>query len=380
MKKAIISLILLLSLAAAGIAATTADLRADAPERYTVVPGDTLWGIASRYLTDPWRWPELWKMNQAQLRNPHRIYPGDVLVLDRSAATGEATLRLDSGRLSPRVRIEPREADAIRTISPTVIGPFLSKPLVISANELDGVPEIVATQEDRVALGGGNTAYVRGIGRSAETRWSIVRRGDALVDPETNEHLGYVAVYLGEAEVVRSGEISTVTIVKAVQEIYRGDKLVPLSQEAPVFAYVPHAPAAPVTGRVVATYGGIGETGPLGIIILSKGTRDGVEVGHVFALNRNTRSARYANRTEPLWGRTGPSGRDGRIPYHPLQLDVRNAPMNAPGPAVNDTDFAQLPNERYGLVMVFRTFERASYGLVMEASRPVAVADIISKP
>ena len=380
MKKAIISLILLLSLAAAGIAATTATLRADAPERYTVVPGDTLWGIASRYLTDPWRWPELWKMNQAQLRNPHRIYPGDVLVLDRSAATGEATLRLDPGRLSPRVRIEEREADAIRTISPTVIGPFLSKPLVISANELDGAPEIVATQEDRVILGGGNTAYVRGIGKNRDTRWSVVRRGDALVDPETNEHLGFVAVYLGEAELVRSGEISTVTIAKAVQEIYRGDKLVPLSNEPPVFAYVPHAPSTPITGRVVSTYGGIGETGPLGIVTLSKGTRDGVEVGHVFALQRNTRSARYASRTEPLWGRSGPTGRDGRIPYHPAPLDVRNAPMNSPGPAVNDTDFAQLPNERYGLVMVFRTFERASYGLVMEASRPVAVADIISKP
>lgn len=173
MKKAIISLIFLLSFSAAALAATTADLRPNAPERYVVKPGDTLWGISTRFLKDAWRWPELWKMNQAQLRNPHRIYPGDVLVLDRSG--GQVTLRLESARSGPRVRIEPREADAIQAIPPSVIEPFLSKPLVVSEKELEGAPEIVATEEDRVALGAGATAYVRGLQNQKERRSSSGR-------------------------------------------------------------------------------------------------------------------------------------------------------------------------------------------------------------
>ena len=135
MKKAIISLILLLSLSAPGFAATTAaDLQPNAPDRYTVVPGDTLWGIATRFLRNPWRWPELWRMNQNQLRNPHLIYPGDVLVLDRRGT--QVTMRLESSRLGPRARIEPRDADAIHAIPPSAIEPFLSKPLVVSEQEL----------------------------------------------------------------------------------------------------------------------------------------------------------------------------------------------------------------------------------------------------
>src|SRR5687768_12393587 len=151
MKKAIISLIFLLSLAVAAFAATTsADLKPDAPNRYTVVPGDTLWGIATRFLKDPWRWPELWKMNRSQIRNPHRIYPGDVLVLDRSGT--QVSMRIET-RAGPRIRVEPRDADAIQSIPPSVIEPFLSKPLIVHANELNSAPQIIATQEDRVALG-----------------------------------------------------------------------------------------------------------------------------------------------------------------------------------------------------------------------------------
>ena len=240
MKKAIISLIFLLSFAVAAVAATSADLRDDAPDRYTVVPGDTLWGIATRFLRDPWRWPELWKMNRAQIRNPHRIYPGDVLVLDRRG--GQPTLRVETGRLRPRIRVEPREADAIQSIPPSVIEPFLSKPLVVGANELDNVPQIVATQEDRVALGAGNIAYVEGLAKDNSTRWQLFRRGDPLIDPDTKQPLGYVAIYLGEARVARRGEISTIEITKAAQEILRGDRLLPIPKTSPVFAYVPHAP------------------------------------------------------------------------------------------------------------------------------------------
>jgi hypothetical protein len=377
-KKSIISLILLLSFSLAFAAIAPSALREDAPERYTVVPGDTLWGIATRFLRDPWRWPELWRMNQAQVRNPHRIYPGDTLVLERTGT--QARMRLETARLEPRVRIEPLDAQAIPSIPPSVIEPFLSRPLVVGATELDTAAQIIATEEDRVALGPGNVAYVRGLDDNAHTRWQVFRRGDPLVDPETNQLLGYVGIYLGEAELRRRGELTTVEIRKAAQEIYRGDRLLPIPPDAPVFAYMPHAPQTALHGRVISTYGGLWETGPLSIIALSKGTRDGLEVGHVLALHRDQRSARYEQRTEPLFGRSGPSGNDRRIPYYPADLPARDSPLFQSAPPVRQSDFAQLPVERYGLVMIFRTFDRASFGLVMQASRPVAVADIITNP
>jgi hypothetical protein len=378
MKKAIISLIFLLSLSAPGFAATTAaDLQPSAPDRYTVVPGDTLWGIATRFLRDPWRWPELWRMNSGQLRNPHRIYPGDVLVLDRRGT--QVTMRLESSRVGPRARIEPREADAIHAIPPSAIEPFLSRPLVVSERELNTAPEIVATQEDRVILGSGNTAYVRGLANTAQTRWQIFRRGDPLVDPESKELLGYIALYIGEAELTQRGDVTVVHVTKAVQEVYRGDRLLPVPPDQPMFGYVPHAPQNKVSGRVISTYGGLSETGPLAIVSLSRGTRDGLEVGHVLALYRDLKSARFAERTEPLYGRSGPSGRDDRVPYFPPGRSSRDSPLFDKEPAIT-ADELKLPPVRYGLVLVFRVFERASYALVMQASRPVAIADIVTNP
>jgi hypothetical protein len=381
MKKAIISLIFLLTLAVGTFAATTtADLQPNAPDRYTVVPGDTLWGIATRFLKDPWRWPELWRMNQSQLRNPHRIYPGDVLALDRSGS--QVTMRIDSSRVGPRARIEPRDGDAIHAIPPSAIEPFLSKPLVVSEQELRAAPEIVATQEDRVILGAGNVAYVRGLTGGPGTRWQVFRRGDRLIDPDTKEFLGYIALYLGEAEMVRPGargEVSTVELTKAVQEVYRGDRLLPLPPDKPMFGYIPHAPQGKVSGRIITTYGGLYETGPLSIVTLSRGARDGVEVGHVLALYRDLRSARYYGRTEPLFGRTGPTGNDQRVPYVPAEVATRDSPLFSSEAPIKPDDF-KLPTERYGLVMVFRVFDRASYALVMQASRPVAVTDIVANP
>ncbi|MGZ5090753.1 MAG: LysM peptidoglycan-binding domain-containing protein [Burkholderiales bacterium] len=380
MKKAIISLILLLSFSVSAIAVTTSDLQPDAPDRHVVVPGDTLWGISTQFLKDPWRWPELWKMNQAQLRNPHRIYPGEVVVLERSSS-GEVGLRVDktAARVAPRVRSEAREPEPIRTIPTSAIEPFLSKPLVVTANELDKAPQIIATEEDRVVLGNGSMAYAQGVDKK-DTRWQIYRRGDPLVDPETNQTLGYVAVYAGEAALVKPGDIATIQITSAAQEVLRGDKLLPLSEEVPVFAYVPHSPQTAVAGRIISTYGGLSESGPLAIVALSKGSRDGLEVGHVLALYRDQKSTRYDQRTQPLFGRQGPTGNEGRIPYYPSEITGRDAPLFKRPAPIRASDFAKLPSERYGLVMVFRTFDRASYALVMQASRPVGVSDIISNP
>ena len=407
MRNAIISLILLMTPVVQAADAPT--LREDAPDRYVVVPGDTLWGISGRFLQDPWRWPTVWRMNQEQLRNPHRIFPGDVIVLDRSGA--EPVLRLadpsDAAaaaaardrrglgdapsdvrgnvvKLGPRTRVEPLKDRAVPTIPPSVIEPFLSRPLVVGQNELDSAPRIMATEENRVSIGAGSVAYAQGLldGDSGKrtTVWQVFRRGDPLVDPESNETLGYVAIYLGEARVTKFGDPSTITITRSMQEISVGDRLLPASKEVPVFSYVPRAPWRPVRGRIVSTYGSLGETGPLGIVALSKGSNDGLEVGHVLAIYRSQSTQRYDVRMSPLYGKQGLTGDDSPRTYYTEELTPRDAPLYQRGQALSVEDAAKLPDERYGLVMVFRTFDRASFGLVMQSTRPVAINDVVTDP
>ena len=374
MKNRIISL-LVVAASMAWAAAGAQDLKADAPDRYTVQRGDTLWGISGRYLETPWNWPRLWNMNREQVRNPHRIYPGDVLVLDR--ATGRLTV--ETVALSPRVRTEDL-SQAVPTIPPSVIEPFISRPMVISENELDSAPKIMATEESRVVVGAGNIAYAKGLTRDKGENWHIYRRGDKLVDPDSGEILGYLGLYLGEARVRQFSEISRIEIVKSTQEIYTGDSLVPVTREAPVFAYVPRAPSGKVQGRVMALNDNLYETGRYSVVSLSRGSKDGLESGHVLALYRSPNTARYSLRTSSLLGRTGPSGNDGRRPYYEEQLNVRNSPVFSKQVPINDADLAKLPDERYGLVMVFRTFERASFALVMQSRLPVAIDDIFTTP
>lgn len=382
MRKTIISLILMMTPFLPALAADAGTLKEDAPDRYTVVTGDTLWSISGRFLKDPWKWPEVWKMNQEQIKNPHRIYPGDVVVLDRSGQ--QAQLRLVESsrtvRLSPRTRVEMLKDAAVPTIPPSVIEPFLSRPLVVGPTELDDTPVILAPQENRVALGAGDVAYVTGITRDKGAVWQLFRRGDALIDPDTNEILGYLAIYLGEARVRRYADQSTIEITKSVQEIYVGDRLLPAAQELPTFSYVPRAPTKSVRGRIVSTYGNLGETGPSGIVALSRGSNDGLEVGHVLAIFRSQSTSQYDLRMSALYGREGLTGSDRPRTYYNEQLTPRDAPIYEGGKPIRVEEVSQLPDERYGLVMVFRTFDRASFGLVMQASRPVAVNDVVINP
>lgn len=403
MRKAIISLILMMTPVVQ--AADTPTLREDAPDRYVVVPGDTLWGISGRFLQDPWRWPSLWRMNQEQLRNPHRIFPGDVLVLDRESGTlrladpsdaaaaaaardrrglGDAPpdVRGNVVKLTPRTRVEPLKDKAVPTIAPSVIEPFLSRPLVVGQNELDGAPRIMATEENRVSIGAGSIAYAQGLlnGKERTNVWQVFRRGDPLVDPESNETLGYLAIYLGEARVTKFGDPSTITITRSMQEISVGDRLLPATKEVPVFSYAPRAPWRPVRGRVVSTYGSLGETGPLGIVALSKGSNDGLEVGHVLAIYRSQSTQRYDLRLSPLYGTQGITGDNSPRTYYTEELTPRDAPLYQRGQRISEEDAAKLPDERYGLVMVFRTFDRASFGLVMQSTRPVAINDVVTDP
>ncbi|HUO44164.1 MAG TPA: LysM peptidoglycan-binding domain-containing protein [Burkholderiales bacterium] len=382
MRTSIISLLIWCGVAGSAVAASSGDLAADAPERYIVVPGDTLWSISARYLKDPWRWPELWKNNEDQIKNPHRIHPGDVLVLDRSAQEMRLKLLqsqpvLETVKLSPQVVATEHEPEPVPTIPAAAIAPFLSQPLVVAQNEFGSAARIVATQEDRVALGAGNIAYAAGITKEKGIDWRIFRRGDPLVDPDTKETLGYQVNYLGDARVTKFGDVSTIEIVKSDLEISADDTLLPAARDDVISDYLPHAPAAKVAGRIIDIYGDLGETGPNSIVVLNKGARDGLDPGSVLAIYRDLNSPTYqtresphikyhyepmGDRNSPIFGRTGPTGGDSGADKH---QGVRKA---------------RLPDERYGLLMVFRTFDRVSYALVMNSSRPVTQFDTVTNP
>lgn len=391
MRKSIISLILLCCSVAPAPAATIDDLAAGAPERYVVVPGDTLWAIAGRFLKSPWKWNELWKLNQEQIPNPHRIYPGDVLVLDHSFNEMQLRLlRTQTVKLTPGVIESAREPEQIPTIRAADIEPFLSQPLVIVANQLASAARIVATQENRVAVGAGSIAYAKGVTKEKGSRWQIFRPGAPLVDPQTNETLGQEATYLGEAIVTKFGDVSTLEIVKSPLEIYSGDYLLPASRETILSNYAPHAPGKKISAQIIAAYGSLFETGSKGIVTLSKGAKDGLEVGHVLAIYRNLNASANRLRESPVYGRQG-FAYDAKNPttsYVNEPLVTRNSPLwGRVGPM--GAQFKQdqtaipvvnLPDERYGLMMVFRVFDRASYALVMNAERPVNIQDIATNP
>jgi hypothetical protein len=353
MRKSIIVATLAAALAATPLMAqqrAPQGLQDNAPDRYVVVKGDTLWGIAAKFLKDPWRWPEMWRLNAQDVKNPHLIYPGDVIVLDRSGPNPE--LKIDMGetvKLEPRVRVEKTDRLAIPSIPPSVIEPFLSRPLVIEPDGLDHAPRIIAAQADRVYLGSGDVAYVSGIkDAKIDSLWQIYRPGKPLVDPESQKTLGYEAVFLGDGRVTRAGDPATIKIFAARQEIGTGDRLVaagPLTLKS----YVPHAPDRQIHGRIIATTGGLRETGPQNVVTLNKGRIDGLENGNVLALLRLGRTV----------STTTPSTRWFRA---------------------DQVEVTKLPDERYGLVFVFRTFDHVSFALVMSASRPVLLDDVVTTP
>ena len=391
MNRLIISLIILCSWSLTAPAATTADLADGAPDRYIVVKGDTLWGISGRFLRAPWKWPELWQMNREQIKNPNRIYPGDILVLDRTSAQMRMKIvRMPTVKLTPQTREVPLAAEAVPTIRSADIEPFLSRPLVIAQNQLAGAARIVRTQESRVVLGAGDVAYAKGPTKEQGIYWQIFRPGSALVDPITNETLGYEAVYLGESRVNRWGDVSTIEIVSSTQEIYAGDYLLPSPREVTLDGYVPHAPDKKIDARIIALYNQLYETGPNAIITLNKGAGDGLEVGHVLAIYRNLNAPTFTLRESPLYGRTGfiYSEKNPRTNYQSEPMGDRNSPLygrvGPMGGKYKNSDATlptvTLPDERYGLILVFRVFDRAAYALVMNASRPVNVLDLAVNP
>jgi hypothetical protein len=332
------------------------ELSPTAPDSYTVKRGDTLWDISKLFLKTPWRWPELWGMNMDQIRNPHLIYPGQLLVLEK--VDGKARLRMADGgepngtvKLSPRVRSDLAEGGPIAGVPLHLIAPFLNEAVVFNTNELESAPRIVAAQEGRVMLSKGETAYVRGE-LNGQSEFRVFRSAKPLVDPTTKEVLGYEAPFLGTAEFTRAGGTieqdgkskvvpDTVTLTSIREEIGVGDRLAPVPPRD-YATYAPHAPGAPISGRIISIYGQGLNAGQNQIVALNRGAQDGMERGHVLALWRD--------------------GREVVDPTDPKRPVIK------------------LPDERHGLLFVFRVFDRVSYGLILSVLEPVKAGDRFTQP
>lgn len=362
-------------IASAGI--PLSDLAPGAPDRHTVKTGDTLWGISALFLKQPWRWPELWGMNMAQIQNPHRIYPGQVLVLTQK--DGRATLTLQAGtgspptvKLSPKVRAENIADAAIPPIPLRTIEPFLTESLVMTDNQLLSAPRLVATTESRVLLSQGDRAYARGQSGPADAlkgqalvvapqtpnAFRVFRNATPVKDPDTGATLGYEAELIGKATLLRGETVvervdgsgkrqaevvpATLDIVSAREEIRVGDRLVTEPQRG-IPVYIPRAPQAAQAGRIVSVSGSaVQNAGQNQVVIINRGTKDGLEHGHVLAILKNS---------------------------NPVADKTDNTQPNI-----------RLPSERNGLMMVFRTFDNLSYALVLQITDGVRIGDRFTNP
>ena len=334
------------------------ELAENAPDTYTVKRGDTLWHISGMFLKSPWRWPELWGMNLDQIHNPHLIYPGQLLVLEK--IDGMARLKLGTtvgsvggtDKLSPSIRSESSESAAIASIPMNLIAPFLTDAMIFDSNQLETAPRVVAVQETRMLLQRGDTAFVSGdLGNTRS--WQIFREPKPLIDPDTKQILGYEARFVGSADRKQDGESrpgattggmavpSTFVITSNKEEVAVGDRLAPATVRdfAP---FVPHAPAVAVDGKVVSLYGDAMSAGSNQIVSLNRGARDGLERGTVLA----------------LW-------HEGAVRVD--KTVAHGKPM-------------KLPDQRIGVVFVFRVFDRMAYGLVLDTTDPTLPGDRVTQP
>jgi hypothetical protein len=403
MFKPVLAVVSGVALAGAVFAADVA-LNPDRPDTYVVKKGDTLWDIAGRFLSKPWQWPEIWQANP-QVANPHLIYPGDVLTLvyingqPRLVRNGEGAPRGDSWipPSGPRVRAEPLE-EAVTTIPLGAVAPFLEKTRVYAKGEVDTLPYVLATEEDRLMGTPGQTIYVRGI-ENAEpgSRITVVRAsydyynvpknypwrdaeryGDAVAlqgDPVGNrpdwywkaqlnrvsfvrdnlEHLGTEVVEIASGEVLRGGDPATVLLTTSEAEVREGDRVVAGGALPFDLRFAPKAPERVPDGLTVMALSGeaLAFSGPDQVVALSRGSDDGVEVGQVYSVFEPGRAVRDDTRY--------PAGSFKRL--------------------VNPKDsMVELPGEFAGHVMVFRTFDKVSYALIMDGIRPVRIGHELRAP
>lgn len=330
-------------------------LTADAPEQYTVKPGDTLWDISRVFLRDPWYWPEIWYVNP-QVRNPHLIYPGDVLKLIYVDGQPRLTVAERGGegtkRLSPEVRREPLSR-AITAIPYEIIAGFAGRPTLLDKDQVRKAPYLVALRDEHMIGGAGNEIYARGIEDAAvESRYSIVHVDGKLRDPENNDLLGYTGVYVGSGPVAATGDPAKLVLTESVREALQGDKLFPESVEVNA-DFVPHAPTSEVDAAVIA----VREATVMGqyqLVALNRGSQAGLEPGHILQIQQR--------------------GSTVRDKFKKGGLDAGNSAVIGGGSKV------QLPDEHVGMVMIFNTTPRMSYALVVESTHEIREGDRARNP
>ncbi|MCL5060491.1 MAG: LysM peptidoglycan-binding domain-containing protein [Candidatus Thermoplasmatota archaeon] len=397
MRHLAVSLALLLATPAL---ADTLKLRDNAPDTYVVVKGDTLWDLSGRFLKDPWRWPQIWNLNREEIKNPHWIYPGDMIVLDRSGKEPRLSLvkggknGLQTVRLSPGARATGIDSEAIPSIPIRVIHPFLSQPRVVPKGAFDDAPFILGSNAERVVLAAGDEAFATG-GKPGVAHWNVLRPGKVLKDPETGEVLGHEVEYLGDARTLVEGAPQKIRITRSAQEILPRDKLVEADTRT-TFEYVPHAPDAKINGRIISAYGGLSDSGRYQTVVVNRGSRDGLEPGHVLSVFRegqavtltrdekdrmtwvNEKSAGVPSGGAWLYNDVRCLKENGKVTYDQA-ADVRNSFRSTCLNASSDRA-VKLPDARSGLVMVYRVYDRVSYALIMQSDGPVYLLDAVKNP
>jgi LysM repeat protein len=332
------SLIALLLMFLAGAAnAQTPELNPDHPDTYVVQANDTLWGIAQRFLRDPWRWQEILEANP-QVADPHQLRPGDVLQLVNRG--GEPRLALQRGgasKLSPEIRVSELPP-AIPTIPLEAVRPFLVGGRVVGKGELESAAYVLRSTGEHLIAGAGDRVFVRGPALQEDARFQVFRAGETYVDPDTKESLGYAAVHVGDGVIEHAGDPATLLLQSTTREALPGDRLLPTVDEEVRMEFLPRAPKGSVEGRILAVYDGVTQVGQNQVVVLNRGQRDGLLVGHVLR----------------VW-------QEGKHISDPVAA-------KSPQPV-------QLPEKQAGTVMVFRIFEKVSYGLVLGATEAIHVND-----
>jgi len=327
-------------------------LNPNAPDSYVVKRGDTLWGIAKVFLRDPWFWPEIWQVNP-QVQNPHLIYPGDTLRL--VYVQGRPTIVLqrgDAARVLPRIRSEPLEA-AVTTIPYATVAAFMSKPSVLAREQIKVAPYVLATRDMHVAMADGDTLYARGFSAPVEvgTHFNVVRVGDALRDPDDgNRIVGYDGIFTGAGHITRAGDPATLIMTESARETEAGDKLFAGGVDVPL-DFIPSPPKVKTDGRIIAVSNGVTIIGQYEVVVINRGAADGIAPGNVLAVFQ-----------------------EGGVIPDTANRGFLNGMTRLTAAKV------RLPDERTGTFMVFKTFEHLSYGLIMEATDVIRVADRVANP
>lgn len=343
--------------------ADTVQIKEDAPSRHVVVKGDTLWDISAKFLKTPWKWPELWGLNKDEIKNPHLIYPGDVILLTWENGVPRLS-KLETVKLSPQIRTERIADTGIPSVPYKAIAPFLNRTRVIEAAKLDNMPHVLGGNDNRVMYSTHDKVYATA-GDGKTTAWEFVRIGRPLADPDTGTVLGYELEYLGDGQTAKAGATQLLNITAAEKEILERDRLVP-AVEISGMNLAPRAPEKAIDAKVITSLSGVEGAGPYSTVVLNKGAQSGLEAGHVLALFRSGRLT-----ADPKCLRAE------KLAFLAGGLKHRETECDKDAEAKND---AALPDERIGLAFVYRVFDTMAFALVMNSSEPVYPKTIARNP